>query len=278
MPNEKSIYSSLQVVLDSDNLQLKQQSQEKDFETQGQVFSNSVGIVDAYSQEKIKVLFDVNDKLGKQVGSRLIQVNFGIFNVLYKKLEQKSNEKIVKELLIEGATGYAVTKSIATGFEIKQVAKKTGKKVGIRAGIGIAARVFTGIGTGAIAGSEVPIAGTIVGAVVGGIIAAQIEDKLFEDEKKEQEKIRQLNEEIKKIYLKINRINDYLIRNHYLELRNLNETEVEELFQSASNPRESYFKTILLMQSFPNYLDRDKEFYDTLQQKELDTSKDSKER
>ena len=209
MANDKNIYSSLQVILDSDDLQLKPQSQEKDFGAVGQVFSNSVGVAGAYSQEKIKVLFDANDKLGKQVGSRLIQVNFGIFNVLYKKLEQKSNEKIAKELAIEGATGYVVAKSIETGFVIKQVAKETGKKVGIRAGISIAARIFTGIGTGAIAGSEVPIVGTIIGAVAGGIIASKIEDKVFEDEKKEQEKIKEINEEIKKIYSKINRVEFY---------------------------------------------------------------------
>ena len=273
MANDKNIYSSLQVILDSDDLQLKPQSQEKDFGAVGQVFSNSVGVAGAYSQEKIKVLFDANDKLGKQVGSRLIQVNFGIFNVLYKKLEQKSNEKIAKELAIEGATGYVVAKSIETGFVIKQVAKETGKKVGIRAGISIAARIFTGIGTGAIAGSEVPIVGTIIGAVAGGIIASKIEDKVFEDEKKEQEKIKEINEEIKKIYSKINRVVGYLIRNHYIELRKLNETEVEELFKSASDPNESYFKTILLMLSFPSYLDRDTEFYKSLQSQ--DTQKDS---
>ena len=54
--------------------------------------------------------------------------NFGIFNVLYKKLEQKSNEKVAKELAIEGVTGYVVTKSIETGFVIKQAVKQTGKK------------------------------------------------------------------------------------------------------------------------------------------------------
>ena len=54
--------------------------------------------------------------------------NFGIFNVLYEKLEQKSNEKVAKELAIEGVTGYVVTKSIETGFVIKQAVKQTGKK------------------------------------------------------------------------------------------------------------------------------------------------------
>ena len=54
--------------------------------------------------------------------------NFGIFNILYKKLEQKSNEKVAKELAIEGVTGYVVTKSIETGFVIKQAVKQTGKK------------------------------------------------------------------------------------------------------------------------------------------------------
>ncbi|ECC0243407.1 hypothetical protein [Campylobacter jejuni] len=88
MTNE-NIYSSLQVVLDSNVSQLKTQSQEKIFGVAGQIFSNSVGAAGACSQEKIKVLFDTSDKLGKQV----IKVNFRIFNILYKKLEQKSNEK-----------------------------------------------------------------------------------------------------------------------------------------------------------------------------------------
>lgn len=185
MANDKNIYSGLQVVLDFDDLHLKQQSQEKDFGVAGQIFSNSVGAAGAYSQEKIKVLFDAHDKLGKQVSYQLVKVNFGIFNVLYKKLEQKSNERIAKELAIEGATGYVINKSIETGFVIKQAVKQTGKKVGIRAGVSIVARIFTGIGTGAIAGSEVPIVGTIIGAVAGGIIVSQIEDKVFEYEKKE---------------------------------------------------------------------------------------------
>ncbi|WP_218836879.1 hypothetical protein, partial [Helicobacter pullorum] len=257
MANDKNIYSSLQIISDSDELQLKPQSQENDFGVAGQVFSNSVGVAGAYSQEKIKVLFDANDKLDKQVGSQLIKVNFGIFNVLYKKLEQKSNEKIVKELAIEGATGYVVTKSIETGFVIKQAAKQTGKKVGIRAGISIAARIFTGIGTGAIIGSKVPIVGTIIGAVAGGIIASKIEDKVFEDEKKEQEKIKQLNEEITKIYSKINQMSDYLIRNNYIELRELNEIEVEKLFKSASSLDITYLETIQLMLSFPHYLKKE---------------------
>ncbi|RTJ67939.1 hypothetical protein, partial [Campylobacter jejuni] len=160
MTNE-NIYSSLQVVLDSNVSQLKTQSQEKDFGVAGQIFSNSVGAAGAYSQEKIKVLFDTSDKLGKQVGSRLIKVNFGIFNILYKKLEQKSNEKIAKE---------------------------TGKKITIRTGVGIIGRVFTGIGIGAIAGSEIPIVGTIIGAVVGGIAAGFINDWIFGDEDEELKK------------------------------------------------------------------------------------------
>lgn len=187
MVNE-NIYSSLQVALDSNELQLKPQSQEKDFGVAGQIFSNSAGVAGAYSQEKIKVLFDTSDKLGKQIGSRLIKVNFGIFNILYKKLEQKSNEKIAKELLIEGVTGYVITKSVATGFAIKQVAKETGKKITFKTGVGIISRVFTGIGTGAIAGSEIPIIGTIIGAVVGGIIAGFANDLLFGDEDEELKK------------------------------------------------------------------------------------------
>ncbi|EGK8183178.1 hypothetical protein ACP0SI_08305 [Campylobacter coli] len=94
-------------------------------------------------------------------------------------------KKIVKELLIEGATGYVVTKSVATSFAIKQVAKETGKKITIRTGVGIIGRVFTGVGIGAIARSEIPIVGTIIGAVVGGIAAGFINDLIFGDEDEE---------------------------------------------------------------------------------------------
>ncbi|RTJ49938.1 hypothetical protein C3H71_09250 [Campylobacter jejuni] len=267
MTNE-NIYSSLQVVLDSNVSQLKTQSQEKDFGVAGQIFSNSVGAAGAYSQEKIKVLFDTSDKLGKQVGSRLIKVNFGIFNILYKKLEQKSNEKIAKELLIEGATGYVVTKSVATSFAIKQVAKETGKKITIRTGVGIIGRVFTGIGIGAIAGSEIPIVGTIIGAVVGGIAAGFINDWIFGDEdeelKKQEAKEKYLEEKLDE---KMHKIINYLITHQYIELRVLNEDEAEKLCKEISDINSAYFKTILLMLSFPYYLDKDEQSYKKAQEK-----------
>ncbi|TEY06817.1 hypothetical protein ELQ12_09505, partial [Campylobacter sp. US25a] len=267
MTNE-NIYSSLQVVLDSNVSQLKTQSQEKDFGVAGQIFSNSVGAAGAYSQEKIKVLFDTSDKLGKQVGSRLIKVNFGIFNILYKKLEQKSNEKIAKELLIEGATGYVVTKSVATSFAIKQVAKETGKKITIRTGVGIIGRVFTGIGIGAIAGSEIPIVGTVVGAVVGTLVAGFINDRIFGDEdeelKKQEAKEKYLEEKLDE---KMHKIINYLITHQYIELRVLNEDEAEKLCKEISDINSAYFKTILLMLSFPYYLDKDEQSYKKAQEK-----------
>ncbi|RDU61390.1 hypothetical protein CQA53_10205 [Helicobacter didelphidarum] len=276
MTDEENIYRGLRI--ESDDFTYKQQSQEKDFGIVGEVASGALGAGGAYAEEKIKVIFDENDNKGRFVASKIVKVNIGILDILYKKLEQKSNEKIAKELVVEGISGYIATKSIETGFAIRAAAKETGKRVSIRAGLGIAARVFTGIGAGALAGSGMPIIGTIAGAVIGGIIATRIEDMIFEDEKNEQEKIKQFNEEVRQRKLKIARVADYLLRNKYIELRILDDIESETLCKEASNLKSSYFKTILLMQSFPNYLDRDKAFYDTLQQKELDTSKDSKER
>lgn len=79
-----------------------------------------------------------------------------------------------------------------------------------------------------------------------------------------------------KIYItKINQIGDYLLRHKYIEKRILKDYESDELCRSINNPNESYFKTILLMLSFHNYLDKDTEFYKSLQSQ--DTQKDSKE-
>lgn len=140
---------------------------------------------------------------------------------------------------------------------------------------------MAGAATGAAFGSSIPIAGTIVGAIVGAWIAGKAEEWLFADEDEQLKKDKAHNAEIERLEkaykLKIDRINDYLIRNHYIELRELTEAESEELCKESNNLKSSYFKTIMLMQSFPNYLDIDKAFYETLQEKALDSKKESKE-
>ncbi|WP_158659202.1 hypothetical protein, partial [Helicobacter trogontum] len=120
------------------------------------------------------------------------------------------------------------------------------------------------------------------GAIAGALIAGVINDVIFADEDEQLKKDKAHNAEIERLEkeykLKIDRINDYLVRYHYIELRELTEAESEELCKEVSNLKSSYFKTIMLMQSFPNYLDRDKEFYETLQVKELDSKQDLKDR
>ncbi|MDY4399556.1 hypothetical protein [Helicobacter bilis] len=188
-----------------------------------------------------------------------ITTNFGILSFLYKKVEGKSNERATTETIIESGMGHFAVKT----------------------GVSLLTRIATGAATGAAVGSTAPIVGTIIGAITGALIAGMVNDYIFAEEDEQLEKDKAHNAEIERLEkeykLKIDRINDYLIRNYYIELRELTEAESEELCKEVSNLKNSYFKTIMLMQSFPNYLDRDKEFYDTLQEKELDASKDSKE-
>lgn len=186
------------------------------------------------------------------------------FSYLFKKTERKDDERAIKEVVFETAVGVAIT---------SQTTKTLATKTASRLGIAMAGRIL-----GGYVGSAAPIVGTIIGAVAGALIAGVINDAIFAEEdsklakdKAENERIERLEKEYK---LKIDRINDYLIRNHYIELRILNELESENLCKEISNLSSSYFKTILLMQSFHNYLDRDKAFYKSLQSK---NSQDSKE-
>lgn len=121
-----------------------------------------------------------------------------------------------------------------------------------------------------------------MGAVAGAFLAGIAEDFFFgegwfEDKDKKRELQQQERENrLYKIYItKINQIGDYLLRHKYIEKRILKDYESDELCRSINNPNESYFKTILLMLSFHNYLDKDTEFYKSLQSQ--DTQKDSKE-
>lgn len=118
----------------------------------------------------------------------------------------------------------------------------------------------------------IPIAGTIVGAIAGAWLAGKVEEWWFSEEDKQLEKDKAENERIKQREIqyqnKINRINDYLIRNHYVELRDLTEVESEMLCKESSNIYSSYFKTILLMLSFPQYLDRKQEEEEKEQRKQ----------
>ena len=206
--------------------------------------------------------------------------NFGIPSYLFKKAEGKDNERAIKEVVFETAAteigGITFQKAITS-----QTAKTLATRTASRLGITLGSRILAGAATGAAFGSSIPIAGTIVGAIVGAWIAGKAEEWLFADEDEQLKKDKAHNAEIERLEkeykLKIDRINDYLIRNHYIELRELAEAESEELCKESNNLKSSYFKTIMLMQSFPNYLDRDKTFHKTLQEKALDSKKESKE-
>lgn len=193
-----------------------------------------------------------------------IMVNFGVFSFLFKKVEGKDNERAIKEAGFEvgsGIVSYNVLKRAAKNETIKATTKAVS-----RFSMAMAGRIL-----GSYAGSVVPIAGTIIGAIVGGWIAGKIEEWWFSDEDEALAEARAENERIEKLKqaynLKIDRINNYLITHHYVELRVLNESEAEIFCKEASNLQSSYFKTILLMLSFPNYLDKDEKEYKKSQEK-----------
>ncbi|RDU60222.1 hypothetical protein CQA53_11000 [Helicobacter didelphidarum] len=250
----------------------------RDLGSTGTFINYSMVAVGTGSSELLSKYMDsqgISNKLNKIYGYKLTG-NFGIFSYLFKKVEGKDNERAIKEVIFETGVTWGmgkIGKKIVTAEATKQIATRTATRLGIT----MAGRIL-----GGYVGSVIPIAGTIGGAVAGAWIAGKIAEWWYADEDAQLAKDKAENERIERLEkaynLKINRINDYLVRNKYIELRILDDIESETLCKEASNLKSSYFKTILLMQSFPNYLDRDKEFYDTLQQKELDTSKDSKER
>lgn len=153
--------------------------------------------------------------------------------------------------------------------------KRTLIETGVETGVGmittkLGIRIATGAGVGAAAGSTFPIVGTIVGAVVGTLIAGVVNDFIFEDEDQQLEKDKAENQRIaileEQYVNKIHQINNYLITHQYIELRELNEYEVEKLCEEASDPNHSYFKSVALMLSYPNYLDKDEQKYKKAQE------------
>lgn len=196
----------------------------------------------------------------KNLSSIKINANAGILNFLFKKVEGKENKRALVE------TGIETSASIITA----KIAKVS---------ISLGVRILTGAATGAVAGSAFPIVGTIIGAVAGTLIAGFINENIFSDEDKALAEANAQNERLKeqeeRYSTKINRINDYLIRHNYIELRELDESEAEALCKEISNIDSSYFKTILLMLSFTKYLDTDKAFYKSLSSS-AESKKDTK--
>ena len=266
-------YTSLEFCFCSQNFE-KIDINRRDLGIAGDIINYSMVSISAGSTEILENYMKsqgINNNTIKFYKIKLIG-NFGIPSYLFKKAEGKDNERAIKEVVFETAAteigGITFQKAI-TSQTTKTLATKTASRIGIT----MAGRIL-----GGYVGSVIPIAGTIIGAVVGAWLAGKIEEWWFAEEdsklakdKAENERIGRLEKEYK---LKIDRIIDYLIRNHYIELRILNELESENLCKEISNLNSSYFKTILLMQSFHNYLDRDTEFYKSLQSK---NSQDSKE-
>ena len=229
-----------------------------------------------------------------------IKMNGGLLSFLQAIIEGKSGERGLKEAGISVASGIFADKIIdnklgnkiienATKHTLNQTSKLASSSATrlatSRVASNIAAKtgvsLLTRIATGAAVGSTAPIVGTIIGAVAGALIAGMVNDYMFADEDEQLKKDKAHNAEIERLEkeykLKIDRITDYLVRYHYIELRELTEAESEELCKEVGNLKNSYFQTIMLMQSFPNYLDIDKEFYETLQEKALDSKEESKE-
>ena len=244
----------------------------------GDVISHTLTIGGAFADYKMDKFLE-SQKASNSIrnfSTLKINANFGILSFLYKKAEGKSNERAGIETGIESGIGFLAGKATQT-------------RLATKVGVSLLTRIATGAAAGAAVGSSAPIVGTIIGAVAGALIAGVVNDIIFAEEDKQTQKDKAENDLIKQREIqyqnKINRINDYLIRNHYIELRELdkdkygnpipNSKEAEELCKEASNLKSGYFKTIMLMLSFPNYLDKDKAFYDDLVQKETNTSKDS---
>lgn len=255
-----------------------------DFGLSGKAITYSMTILGAYSSEVLGQYMQkqgISDKTNVFYKYKLMG-NFGMLSYLYKKAENKSNERAIGEVIFETGVGIGVDSIIKHRHTIQQGAKKIAAKTTTKLGISLGSRILAGATTGAVVGSSAPIVGTIVGAVAGAFLAGIAEDFFFgegwfEDKDKKRELQQQERENrLYKIYItKINQIGDYLLRHKYIEKRILKDYESDELCRSINNPNESYFKTILLMLSFHNYLDKDTEFYKSLQSQ--DTQKDSKE-
>ncbi|MGX3046067.1 N-acetylmuramoyl-L-alanine amidase [Helicobacter sp. T3_23-1056] len=251
-----------------------------DFGLGGKAITYSLAISSSYSKnylEKYMQRNGVSKAIGKLYQYKIIG-NYGILSYLYKKVENKSNQRATAEVVFEAGVSKAVDSIIKNRQAIKQGAKKVIVKSATKIGINLGSRILAGSATGATIGTSFPIVGTIVGAVVGALIAGFVEDLyfgegLFEDKDKKQKlDEQQTQDKLYKIYTnKLNLIKEYLLRNKYIELRALNESESETLCKHLTNPNESYFKSILIMQSFPKYLDRDKTFYESLKQNTKET-------
>ncbi|ECR1497762.1 hypothetical protein F0J64_08975 [Campylobacter jejuni] len=258
MENNNTIYGSLEIRKKiDDKFALNQNSANiRDFGNIGTLASYGMSITGATSG-KILEQYMINQSVSTKVITFYkykIMGNFGILSYLYKKAENKSNTRAFGEIAVETAIGALATSQIAINT--------------IEIGISFISRIAAGTATGAAIGSSFPIVGTVVGAVVGTLVAGFFNDLIFGDEdeelKKQEAKEKYLEEKLDE---KMHKIINYLITHQYIELRVLNEDEAEKLCKEISDINSAYFKTILLMLSFPYYLDKDEQSYKEAQEK-----------
>ncbi|RTJ14045.1 hypothetical protein C3H90_09220, partial [Campylobacter jejuni] len=258
MENNNTIYGSLEIRKKiDDKFALNQNSANiRDFGNIGTLASYGMSITGATSG-KILEQYMINQSVSTKVITFYkykIMGNFGILSYLYKKAENKSNTRAFGEIAVETAIGALATSQIAINT--------------IEIGISFISRIAAGAATGAAIGSSFPIVGTVVGAVVGTLVAGFFNDLIFGDEdeelKKQEAKEKYLEEKLDE---KMHKIINYLITHQYIELRVLNEDEAEKLCKEISDINSAYFKTILLMLSFPYYLDKDEQSYKKAQEK-----------
>ncbi|MDY5185773.1 hypothetical protein, partial [Helicobacter trogontum] len=212
----------------------------------GTTISYALTIGGAYIPEKIQI--STGNKILRQLPTAVITVNFGIISLLMKLLEEKSLERSTIEVGVEttattfgsiGGKAIAQTSKLASSSATRLASSRVASNIAVKTGISLLTRIATGAATGAAVGSTAPIVGTIIGAIAGALIAGVINDVIFADEDEQLKKDKAHNAEIERLEkeykLKIDRINDYLVRYHYIELRELTEAESEELCKEASN-------------------------------------------
>ncbi|MGM8975264.1 hypothetical protein ACTFDJ_06010 [Campylobacter jejuni] len=266
-------------------------SNKRDLGVFGDVAPYALGLTEGFATEAFEkeiMKFGIKHKspIARMMRSKII-MNFGILNFFLAKAEGKSNVRALGEtgvgigisILIdrtplskysEHVAKQALTQTsrVASSAATKIASSRVASNIAARAGVSILSRIAAGAATGAAIGSSFPIVGTIVGAVVGTLVAGFINDRIFGDEdeelKKQEAKEKYLEEKLDE---KMHKIINYLITHHYIELRVLNEDEAEKLCKEISDINSAYFKTILLMLSFPYYLDKDEQSYKEAQEK-----------
>ena len=250
----------------------------------GDIAPYTFAIGEGYTSYRLDKYLE-NEKVSKGVRSIpkiYIKMNGGLSSFFQAIIEGKSGERALTEagvsVAVGEATSYLVTKhtygktlieggmkatltqtsKLASSGATRLTTSKMASNIAVKTGVSLLTRIATGAATGAAVGSAFPIVGTIIGAVAGTLIAGAINDVIFEDEDKKLEDDKAYNAEIEKqveqYHLKINQINEYLTNHHYIELRELDEIEAENLCKEASNLQSHYLKTIELMLSYKDYL------------------------